>query len=198
MRAEEALMEYNVLLVDDDTNLLEALERSLHQEPYRIFTAQSGQRAMEILGEHPVDVVVSDQEMPGLKGTQFLWKTRNAYPDVILFMLTGRATRKMARLATDEIGITRIFTKPCNASDLALAIRQALQHRDLLKHTRTLLHIFHIQQAILDKIERRSPGTLRDAEEAFDDKTSLLDPPPDEAGLLQALDRVIASWRPPN
>ena len=191
-------MDYTVLLVDDDKNLLDALERLLHQEPYQIVTAQSGQMAIEILDERPVDVVVSDQEMPGLKGTQFLWKVRNAYPDLILFMLTGRANPKMAKLAIDQIGITRLLTKPCNAFDLALAIRQALQHRDLLRHSRALLQVFRTQEALLDQIRQMAPKAVDEAREALETKTPLAAGPLDEEGLIEALHQVAANRSPRN
>ena len=123
-------MNHTVLLVDDDANLLGALERQLRKEPFRILTAQSGREALDILNDNRVDVVVSDQEMPGMKGTQFLWQVRKAFPDAILFMLTGEATLRVAALAVNEVGVTRFFTKPCNASDLAFAIRHAVREKD--------------------------------------------------------------------
>jgi DNA-binding NtrC family response regulator len=185
-------MEYTVLFVDDDQNLLEALGRLLHDEPFRIVTAQSAEKAMEILGENSVDVIVSDQEMPGLKGTQFLWKVRNAHPDMILFMLTGRATAKMAKLAIDQIGIARLVTKPCNAFDLALAIRQALQHRDLLRHSRALLHVFRTQEALLHRVQQVAPKTVLDARKVLGTENAVVDAPSDEEGLVKTLHQVLA------
>ena len=151
-------MGHTVLLVDDDANLLEGLERQLHKEPYQIITAQSGQEALSILKDTSVDVVISDQEMPGMKGTQFLWQVRRAFPDAILFMLTGKATLRVAALAVNEVGIVRFFVKPCNAVDLALTVRQALQHRDLLTVAKRLLKKIKQQDAILKRLEQKSPG----------------------------------------
>jgi DNA-binding NtrC family response regulator len=151
-------MNHTVLLVDDDANLLEALERQLHGEPYLIITAQSGKEALDILKDTSVDVVISDQEMPGMKGTQFLWQVKKSFPDAILFMLTGKATLRAATLAVNEVGIARFFTKPCNAVDLALTIHQALRHRDLITLAKNLLKKIKQQDAILERLEQKSPG----------------------------------------
>lgn len=189
-------MNYTVLIVDDDLNLLEGLERLLHREPYQIVTAQSAQDAMEILQEQPVDVIVSDQEMPGLKGTQFLWKVRKIYPDIILFMLTGQATPHMAKLAINEIGIARFFTKPCNAVDLALAIRQALQHRELAISARRLLEKVHRQDAILRQLAQTAPEILHNARKNVESHNTSGEIPADEQELIQALRQTLEDTHP--
>lgn len=154
-------MLHTVLLVDDDANLLEALERQLYGQPYTVITAQSGEEAMEILGRTVVDVVVSDQQMPGLKGSQFLWKVKNAFPDIILFMLTGQAAPRLAELAVKDLGISRYFTKPCNATDLATSIHQSLKHRDLFVLSKQLLQKVRRQDAILEGIGQESPELVQ-------------------------------------
>ena len=182
-------MKHSVLLVDDDANLLEALQRQLYKEPYRILTAQSGGEAMEILEGISVDVVVSDQEMPGMKGTQFLWKVRKAYPDVILFMLTGQATPRMATLAVNEIGIAGFLVKPCNAVDLAIAINQALQYRELYKHARRLLRKVVVQDALLERIEHLSPGLIEGCMK--DMERGSVELPTGHQSLVESLSRVL-------
>ena len=147
-----------VLLIDDDENLLEALQRQLHAEPFRTITTQSGKEALEILNSVCVDVVVSDQEMPGLKGTQFLWQVKMDFPKIIRFMLTGQATKRAASLALKELGVMRFFTKPCDATDLSMSIRQALQQRDLMVETMRLLKKIKQQKAFVDQLKLKLPG----------------------------------------
>ena len=65
-------MKHSVLFVDDEPNVLEGLERALRMEPFTLLTATSGGEAMEVLNNASVDVVVADQEMPGMKGTDLL------------------------------------------------------------------------------------------------------------------------------
>jgi CheY-like chemotaxis protein len=68
-----------VLLVDDDANLLQALSRALRKEPYTIRLAASGTEALELLAQGPVDVIVSDERMPGMTGTTFLARVQEQY-----------------------------------------------------------------------------------------------------------------------
>lgn len=115
-----------VLLVDDDSNFVHSLARSLHSEPYRIYTARSAEEAMDILKEEQVDLVVSDEKMPGMCGTMFVRWIAKTLPQVVCIILTGRPDFATARKALDETHLYRYFAKPCDLNELALAIRQAL------------------------------------------------------------------------
>ncbi|NIA15648.1 MAG: response regulator [Nitrospiraceae bacterium] len=183
-------MNHTVLLVDDDVNLLEALGRQLHGEPYRIITAQSGQEALAVLNDTSVDVVISDQEMPGMKGTQFLWQVKRAFPDAILFMLTGKATLRAATLAMNEVGVARFFVKPCNAVDLVLTIRQALQHRALTAFAKRLLKKVKQQDAILAFLEQESPGITQ----VKTDSRGIVRLDEDDPADCDALIEELRSW----
>ena len=120
-------MQRTVLLVDDDENLLRALARALWQQPYRLYTARSGEEAMTVLKTRPVDVIVSDERMPGMSGTDLIaWSARNC-PGAARIILTGHATAEAAIRAINEGSVFRFFTKPCDAVELALAIRHALE-----------------------------------------------------------------------
>jgi len=180
-----------VLLVDDDPNLLSSLHRSLRKEPYDIRCATSAEEAIRILEERPVDVVVSDQDMPGIKGTELLALIHQRYPDTIRFMLTGKATLEVAVQAINEGAISRFFVKPCNVVDLALTIQQALQHRDLTILARRLLRRVQNQSAILRKIEHENPALLqvnRDAQGAI----LLEDPPEDFEAFMKKIHETLA------
>src|SRR5688500_1458244 len=83
--------EQTVLLVDDDPQLLAALRRTLRFEPYKLLMAESAGAALWLLATTPVDVLVTDQRMPGMSGAEFLTKVRAEYPHVVSIMLTGNA-----------------------------------------------------------------------------------------------------------
>ena len=88
-------MERFVLLVDDDENILCGLARVLRQQPYHLYTARTGEEAVEVLKSRSVDVLVADEQMPGMSGSDLLaWSAEN-YPDVRRIMLTGRATTQV-------------------------------------------------------------------------------------------------------
>ncbi len=151
-------MPHNVLLVDDEPNVLTGLRRALRKEPFDLLCATSAQEAFVLLQARSVDVVVSDQDMPGMTGVTFLTRVRQAFPDTVRFMLTGKATLEVAIQAINEGAISRFFTKPCNPVDLAVTIRQTLQQRELMVEARRLLHTVKRQSATLEDLEQKFPG----------------------------------------
>ncbi len=132
-------MPHTVLLVDDDADVLHCLGRMLRSQPYHLYTAHSGEEALDLLKARSVDVIVVDERMPGMSGTDVLaWVARN-YPDVVRMTLTGHATTETAVRAINEGRVYYFFTKPCNEAHLAIMIRKALEHRDLLAQRKQLL-----------------------------------------------------------
>jgi DNA-binding NtrC family response regulator len=115
-----------VLFVDDDPSVTDAMRRSLRDEPYQVATAGSGDEALAVLRKGPVDVIVSDEMMPGMSGSDLLALVRRDYPGTARMILTGQATLDAAIRAINEGEVYRFFTKPARTIDLALAIRQAL------------------------------------------------------------------------
>lgn len=154
-------MQHSILFVDDEPNFLDAVKRSLRKEDYLLFCASSASDAFGVLKERPIDLVISDQEMPGMQGTEFLRQVRDLYPETVRFMLTGKATLEVAVAAINDGAIARFLTKPCNAVDLAVTIRLALQHKDLLANARRLLVKVREQERVLERMENQSPGITR-------------------------------------
>jgi len=130
---------HTVLIVDDDTYLLDALRRVYQREPYNLLLARDVGTARRLLGEFRVDVLVSDHRMPGTSGVEFLAEVRVTHPDVISMMLTGEADSEIAARAINAGGVHRFFTKPCDAGRLALEIRAVLQQKALVRQARQLL-----------------------------------------------------------
>lgn len=128
-------MDHTVLLVDDDKNILHGLTRALRRQPYRLYTAQSGEEAMWILKTHELDVIVADEKMPGISGGELLAWVAEHYPAVARIVLTAHATTESAIRAINEGGVCQFFTKPCNHLHLAVAIREALERRELARVT---------------------------------------------------------------
>lgn len=120
-------MSHIVLLVDDDSNILNGLVRALRHQPFEIFTARSGEEAMDVLKRRNVDVVVADEQMPGISGSDLLAWIAEHFPETTRIVLTGHPTAETAIRAINEGTVYRFFTKPCNPVDLALAIRRSLE-----------------------------------------------------------------------
>jgi two-component system probable response regulator PhcQ len=154
-------MTATILLVDDEPNVTDALKRALRREPFEILTAISGAAAQEILERHPVDVVISDEQMPGMSGSVFLSAVRKQFPQTIRMILSGQASLEAAVRAINEGEVYRFFLKPCNPTDLAITVRQALAHKRLEEQSRRLLREYQRQASTLARLENHSPGILR-------------------------------------
>lgn len=135
-----------------------ALKRALRKEPYEILTANSAEEALRLLEKKPVDVVVSDEQMPGMSGSDFIAVVRRKYPDTVQMLLTGHASLEVAVRAINVGEVYRFFTKPFDPVDLAVSIHQALRHKDLIVQSRRLLRKVRSQAAVLRELESSNPG----------------------------------------
>jgi len=175
-------MQHTVLFVDDDASITDGVKRTLHREPYRVLTASSPAEALDRLAQEPIDVVVSDEQMPGMLGTEFLAEVRRRHPSVVRMMLTGHASLKAVVRAINEGRIYHIFLKPCNTVELSITIRHALRQKDLLEESRRLVRLVKRQAALVGGVERHHPGITdvrRDAAGAV-----LIDEPATDARSL--------------
>ena len=150
-----------ILLVDDEVEATDALRRSFHGEPWRILVAHSGREALNIMATEAVDVILVDQEMPGMTGTELLSHLRQQYPDAVRMMLTGHARLDLAMRAIDQGDIYRFFVKPVSSIDLTVSVRQALQAKMLQDENRRLQATVREQAALLDELEQANPGITR-------------------------------------
>jgi DNA-binding NtrC family response regulator len=149
-----------ILLVDDEPQVTDALKRALRREPYEILTATSGAAGQELLERHRVDVVISDEQMPGISGSQFLSAVRKQFPHTIRMILSGQASLEAAVRAINEGEVYRFFLKPCNPTDLIFTVQQALAHKRLEEQSRRLLREYQRQASTLARLEHNSPGLL--------------------------------------
>src|SRR5579872_4236633 len=122
----------SVLFVDDEPNLIAGLKRAFQSRRNRwsMRFASSGAEALEMLHAHPADVVVSDMEMPRMKGSELLAKVKHAYPDTILIVLSGCCDRSTALRAVNPGHLH--LSKPCNIIELETAIERTYRLRNFL------------------------------------------------------------------
>jgi len=114
-----------VLLVDDEERILSALRRTLRREGYELLTAQTPAQALAILDERPVDLVVSDQKMPGLSGVDLLAQIGRRRPGIPRILLTGWPEEiPAARLR--EVGVHALLPKPWDDTELKSTLRKLL------------------------------------------------------------------------
>lgn len=129
---------YTILCVDDEQNILHALKRLLRREGYRMLTAGSGQEALELLKTEKVHLVISDQRMPEMSGTEFLAQVKACHPDVLRVILTGYTDVDSITESINKGHIYKFFLKPWNDHTLKLEIRQALKQYDLIQANKQL------------------------------------------------------------
>ena len=150
-----------LLLVDDEPNLTSALVRSLDRSQFEIFTADSAQKGCMILAGNDIDVVVSDERMPGMTGSQFLTEVRKQWPNTIRMILSGQADLEAAVRAINEGEVYRFLLKPCHPKELQMTILQGLQQKKLVAQSRKLLQEHQKTQNLLEELEKANPGITK-------------------------------------
>ncbi|MBM4334973.1 MAG: response regulator [Deltaproteobacteria bacterium] len=138
-----------VLFVDDEVNILKAITRLFRQEPVRVYTANSSAQALALLETESIQVVVSDQRMPGGPGVKLLALVRERFPEIVRIMLTGHTEIDVAIEAINHGQIYRLMTKPWDDHELRATVRQALDDWSMREEIRRLNQIAQLQNAEL-------------------------------------------------
>jgi DNA-binding NtrC family response regulator len=124
----DATNETRLLLVDDETDFLEAMQPGLERRGFLVTTAESGQAALQLLSDQTFDVVILDVRMPGIDGVDTFLEIKRLAPNLPVIILTGHGNIDQA-FETSREGVYDYLTKPCDVSKLASVARQALEQR---------------------------------------------------------------------
>lgn len=135
---KERTAERSLLLVDDEENILSALTRVFRREGYRLHRAPSGSAGLEILAQHRVDVIISDQRMPEMTGVEFLSKVKERYPDTVRIVLSGYTDLNSVTEAINKGAVYKFLTKPWEDDLLLKNVREAFQHAELERENKRL------------------------------------------------------------
>jgi CheY-like chemotaxis protein len=153
-----------LLLVDDEKNILAALNRLLRQDKYHILTATCGQDALQILSANAVDVIVSDQRMPGMTGVQFFRIAKEMYPETIRIVLSGYTELQSVTDAVNEGAIYKFLTKPWDDAQLREHVAEAFKRKGLANENLQLNEQLRIANAELAKTNAQLDNVLRQKE----------------------------------
>lgn len=137
---------FTLLFVDDEEGVLNALRRIFMDENYTILTANSAEKALRVLEERQVQLLISDHRMPGMTGAELLKTVRERWPETIRIMLTGYADVNSIMGAVKEGAVYKFITKPWNDEDLRLTVSLALQQYVLMHENRHLKELARQQQ----------------------------------------------------
>src|ERR1044072_8105538 len=161
-------MSYTILAVDDEPANLRMLERLFRRE-HRVLIANSGEEALAILQKEQVSLIITDQRMPGMSGTEMLRESMHSSPDSIKIILTGYTD---AEALTEAINTSRVYkfvSKPWDPIALKQTVQDAfcqhgmlVRHKQLVDDITRLVHsypdIFN-QEDTQDKIITATTGT---------------------------------------
>lgn len=127
-------VERHLLLVDDEPNVLSSLQRCLRREGYVIHLANSGAEALEHLQAHPISVVVSDQRMPSMTGSELLARVKEKWPHTLRIMLSGYSEVQSLVETINAGAAWKFLFKPWEDDSLRARIREAfdLAENDVL------------------------------------------------------------------
>jgi len=120
-----------LLIVDDEPHILSALKRLFHSEGWNILAADNARDGLELMAEHNVQVVLSDQRMPGMNGTEFLGRARALYPETIRIILSAYADLETVVEAVNRGTLFKFLTKPWDDETLREQVREAFQYHEL-------------------------------------------------------------------
>jgi diguanylate cyclase (GGDEF)-like protein/PAS domain S-box-containing protein len=127
-----------LLIVDDDANIVSSLRRLLRPDGYHIVTATCGQEGLQRLAENEVDVIISDQRMPGMTGVEFLQRTKALYPETIRMVLSGFTELRTVTSAINEGAIYKFLTKPWDDEHVRRHIQEAFHQKEMADENKRL------------------------------------------------------------
>jgi len=157
-----------LLLVDDEANILAALKRLLRRDGYQIITADGGEQGLQRLAEHPVDVIVSDQRMPGMSGVEFLRRAKALRPDTVRMTLSGFTELQSIIDAVNEGAIYKFLTKPWDDTLLRQHIADAFRDKELADDNKRLSQELAHANAELEALSVRLASALQAQREQSD------------------------------
>jgi DNA-binding NtrC family response regulator len=165
-----AVKERHILVVDDEENVRDSIAAVLEREGYRVHQADSGERGLQILKERTIQLVISDQNMPGMTGLEFLKLIRERHPTVVRIMLTGDPDPLTIIRSINEGEVYRFIKKPWDNTLLRVTVYFAFETIQLEEENRRLVSALRRQVDTLHSLEREFPylaAMARDEEAAL-------------------------------
>ncbi|HZS39704.1 MAG TPA: response regulator [Polyangia bacterium] len=164
-----------LLVVDDDKIILDLLRRTF-DALYEVHAAQTGPAALEIIKQTRIDLLITDQKMPGMTGLDLIAEARKTSPDLQAILLTGYTDPEDLIAAINEGRVYRYVTKPWNTSDLVITVKNALEAVTLRRE----------RDALLGRLEKRL-----DAMTVLVDISAQASAPQSHAHLLEMVTRAL-------
>jgi len=148
----------SVLIVDDDRELTQRLEKFLKKEGFEVFTAHDGEEGLETIRSKKIDVILTDIKMPGISGIELLERAKKLHRDTEVIIMTGHGDEEKAVLALRQ-GASNYLRKPIDLEELLIAIEKAIEkimlYRNQLYRHREQKITTEIFAKMNEELERR-------------------------------------------
>jgi len=148
----------HLLIIDDEEEILKALQRQFRRE-YTIYLASDATAGYRIMTEAPIQVIISDQRMPGISGSEFFGKIKTEFPDAVRLLLTGYADIQAVIAAVNDGNIFRYIPKPWDPVELETIVREAFERYALIVQNRKL--VFELKEGNILLEQRVGERTLQ-------------------------------------
>lgn len=130
-----------ILFVDDESQILRAITRLFMDTEYEVITAESGQEALNILGNEKVDVIVSDMKMPKMTGYELLSEVKKRFPNIVRIILSGFSDERIVFDALQKNIAKLYILKPWENAVLINTIEKVFQIENVLKNNKNVLKL---------------------------------------------------------
>jgi DNA-binding NtrC family response regulator len=150
-----------ILAIDDDPELLSLLRRALSGIGCPVLTTEDADQVFAILEDQPIDLLISDIDMPAMSGLELVRRVRTIHPDVVRVLLTGHGTYDAARRAINEGEVHRFLSKPFDPGELRKIVSEALLRRqELARQSRVGVQADR-RRALHAQLEAEHPGITK-------------------------------------
>ena len=167
----------NLLIIDDEIEVLNTLKRVFYKD-YNLHITQSPKEAFNIMGKFNIGVILCDQHMPEMKGSEFFTIIKDLYPNTIRILITGYSELSDVIMSINEGHIFRYLTKPWNLFDLKNSVNEAFKKNDLIKENLIMVETLKNANIILkDKVRERTQELVvknEELEKISNDKSRIL------------------------
>ncbi|MGI6091820.1 MAG: response regulator [Veillonellaceae bacterium] len=177
----------SILLVDDEKQILKALQRVFLETDYEVFTANSGEEALEIMCREKVDLIISDMRMPNMDGHELLKRTKQLYPTTIRIILSGYAEESQIFKSLLDGSSKMYLLKPWDNDQLLEVVKHMFESQSILQQAKLLNTINNMKGlSTLGKIYNRLIELI-DTEADMKDIAALIESDPAIAARVLSL-----------
>lgn len=160
---EQQLNLPKILFVDDEPNVLNAMQRLFHDESYDVLTASGGAEALDLLqNTGPVQLIISDHRMPGMTGVEFLHRVMKQWPETRRIILSGYTDSEILLAALNEGRVHRFLVKPWDNAGIKAVVREMLDEYEMLIRFRHEAEELALSNRLLSRTNEHLSALLAD------------------------------------